>query len=406
MIAIKNPYTPGAGLKPPYLAGREDAMRKVRQSQQAIESGAGVNPIVITGLRGMGKTALLGHIGDFLAPEGWFVLPVARFGRVSSLSSLWGRLREDIISRQPRELISAKSKKFKTESLTWKAGGGIGPVGPSVTGEVVGKLVANNAQTLNQEGVYDELFRLGEKAMNLKQPLLLLFDEVQEANSEELAILAEFGQLAGERGWPIMIILAGLDPLKTRLAEAGTFAIRFPSVPANPLSEEESGLALTRPAKELGVTYDQDALDMAIEFSQGIPYHLQMIGQHNWEAKTSQNIKKKDVKKAIPLAQAELEETMYKPLWEKASIKEQQYLMAMASMSKHSVGISTNLINESLGKKHRSVTFLRQRLIDKGLIHATRYGILEFSYPNFGLYINKIHGLQVEEEGTLPSTLL
>ena len=53
---FKNPFRPGAGHMPPYLAGREN---ENREFAQLLEQDVILKNLVLTGLRGLGKTVLL-----------------------------------------------------------------------------------------------------------------------------------------------------------------------------------------------------------------------------------------------------------------------------------------------------------------------------------------------------------
>src|SRR5271155_3143820 len=65
----KNPYRPGVGTKPLYLAGRDQSIRRFRSVIRAApELPANIR---LTGLRGVGKTVLLGEFGDEARELGW-----------------------------------------------------------------------------------------------------------------------------------------------------------------------------------------------------------------------------------------------------------------------------------------------------------------------------------------------
>lgn len=68
---VLNPYTPGAGTRPPTLIGREVQLAIVGNLADLVEAGRSSNPIVFTGLRGVGKTSLLQEVGADLRSRGW-----------------------------------------------------------------------------------------------------------------------------------------------------------------------------------------------------------------------------------------------------------------------------------------------------------------------------------------------
>ncbi|SEJ97675.1 hypothetical protein SAMN05660742_13510, partial [Propionispira arboris] len=67
---LLNPYTPGAGVPPRYLAGRENTIREAEEILSYIANGYFARSVVYYGLRGVGKTVLLNHIEDMAEAKG------------------------------------------------------------------------------------------------------------------------------------------------------------------------------------------------------------------------------------------------------------------------------------------------------------------------------------------------
>jgi hypothetical protein len=68
---VRNPYAPGAGQRPPELAGRE---REIAQFEVVLERVARARPersMVLTGLRGVGKTVLLNTFRSMALQRLW-----------------------------------------------------------------------------------------------------------------------------------------------------------------------------------------------------------------------------------------------------------------------------------------------------------------------------------------------
>src|SRR5947209_12763949 len=75
-----NPYTPGAGRRPPLLAGREGDIDNFRSLIDRVASGSPERSLIYSGLRGVGKTVLLMEF-DLLANEaGWATTDVQEVG--------------------------------------------------------------------------------------------------------------------------------------------------------------------------------------------------------------------------------------------------------------------------------------------------------------------------------------
>lgn len=52
----KNPYTPGAGRPPAYLAGREKELEDIQEILDGLSNNDCVRSVIFYGLRGVGKT--------------------------------------------------------------------------------------------------------------------------------------------------------------------------------------------------------------------------------------------------------------------------------------------------------------------------------------------------------------
>lgn len=78
---MMNPFRPTAGATPPELIGREGTLDEFEYGLR-IGSGAPGLLTIITGTRGIGKTALLSAAQDKAAEQGWVVSPRDRDSRI------------------------------------------------------------------------------------------------------------------------------------------------------------------------------------------------------------------------------------------------------------------------------------------------------------------------------------
>ena len=77
MDPVRNPYAPGAGQRPPELAGRDAELTAFDVALERVERGRPERSLVLTGLRGVGKTVLLNAAG---APGRWRLGPIPACG--------------------------------------------------------------------------------------------------------------------------------------------------------------------------------------------------------------------------------------------------------------------------------------------------------------------------------------
>jgi hypothetical protein len=80
MDPVQNPYSPGAGLRPPELAGREPQLDRFTVLLARMEQGLSDRGIMLTGVRGVGKTVLLNEFRALAERRGWIVAKVEAGG--------------------------------------------------------------------------------------------------------------------------------------------------------------------------------------------------------------------------------------------------------------------------------------------------------------------------------------
>lgn len=66
-----NPYTPGAGARPPLLAGRDAELDDFRVAFERLGAGQFARSFMLDGLRGVGKTVLLNEADVIAREQGW-----------------------------------------------------------------------------------------------------------------------------------------------------------------------------------------------------------------------------------------------------------------------------------------------------------------------------------------------
>src|SRR5262245_35246048 len=71
MDPVKNPYAPGAGQRPPELAGRDRQLAAFDIVLERVAKGRPERSVMLTGLRGVGKTVLLNQLRSAARTRGW-----------------------------------------------------------------------------------------------------------------------------------------------------------------------------------------------------------------------------------------------------------------------------------------------------------------------------------------------
>ncbi len=112
-----NPFRPGAGHQPPYLAGRQSERQQVLK---LLEQDVVFENALITGLRGVGKTVLLDSLKPSVASENWIWIGTDLNESASiSEDNIATRLCTDLSIATSTIVVSAVTKR-PTNTLTYE----------------------------------------------------------------------------------------------------------------------------------------------------------------------------------------------------------------------------------------------------------------------------------------------
>jgi AAA ATPase domain len=378
-----NPYSPGAGLRPAALVGRDDELQDWSVALDRIENARSARPVVLHGLRGVGKTVLLGEFRQEAEDRKWVsVMIEANTGRP---------LREDLaraLYPVVRELVRPKAgAKFKKALATFKAFS----VKVDATGAWSFGLDVASAQGRGDSGELEtdlsELIKdLAEAAQEQNRGLAILIDEAQDLTGDELKALCAICHQGGQRGWPFLLALAGLPNLPKVLSEAKSYAERlFTYREITQLEQDAARLALTEPAAGEGVSWEEAAVSYVVTEARSYPYFLQEYGQATWNAAGGTTLTYDDARVGAASGQAHLDAGFYRGRWERAAPAQRAYLEAMAQDGE---GPSqSGEVAARLGKTPTGVGPIRDSLIKKGLIYSPEHGQIAYTVPGMADFI-------------------
>lgn len=393
MDPVRNPYAPGAGQRPPELAGRDRELAQFEVVLERVARGRPERSLVLTGLRGVGKTVLLNAL------------------RSQAISRLWGtgkiEARPDQSIRRPlasalhmavRELATRHRdpgrvdeflgvlKAFALRSADkqaklrdrWQPGIDV----PAATGR---------ADTGDIEVDLVELFvDAAAVARDVGVGIAVFVDEMQDVPPADVSALCAACHELSQVGAPLVVVGAGLPHVPAVLSASKSYSERlFRYVRIDRLDREAADLALVVPAAEEGVRYRSDALDALYGVTDGYPYFVQAYGKVTWDHAPSDPITPGDVRVAAPEAQAELAVGFFGSRYERATPAERDYLRAMAAVTEDNGGVSTADVADHLGRKPSSLSPARDSLIKKGLVYSAERGTIAFTVPHFGAYLRK-----------------
>jgi hypothetical protein len=378
-----NPYSPGAGLRPAALVGRDSELQDWSVALDRIENARSARSIVLHGLRGVGKTVLLGEFQQQAEDRKWVsVMIEANTGR--PLREALARALYPVV----RELVRPKAgDKLKKALATFKAFS----VKVDATGAWSFGLDVAPAQGRGDSGELEtdlsELIKdLAEAAQEQNRGLAILIDEAQDLNNDELKALCAICHQGGQREWPFLLALAGLPNLPKVLSEAKSYAERlFTYREITQLDQDAARQALTKPAAAEGVSWEEAAVSYVVKETRSYPYFLQEYGQATWNAAVGTTLTYDDARVGTVSGQAHLDAGFYRARWERAAPAQRAYLQAMAQDGdgpSHSGEVAARL-----GKTHTGVGPIRDSLIKKGLIYSPEHGQIAYTVPGMADFI-------------------
>jgi AAA ATPase domain len=388
MDPVANPYRPGAGRRPPLLAGREatlaafDVIRR-----RAEEFGEGDRSWVLNGLRGVGKTVLLNELLSRGSERGWITAKVEAGASVAlpvALSQGLVRAMRTATGRHPDKPLRRLLGVVKAFSLRVDPTGAVG-VGVDV--EPLTGYADSGRFADDLAGLFEVL---GETARELGIGVLVLVDELQEATPDVLTAINTAIHHLGQQDVPppLTFVGAGLPSLPAQLADATSYAERlYDYRPIGLLDEPAAEQALTVPARERGVVWGEQGLREALATARGYPYFLQAIGKHVWDNARTTPISPEDVAIGLAAAQQEVDDGLYRSRWERATPAQRDVLRALAELGAAGPAPVADIARH-MGKARTSdISVARVELIKKGLVYAPERGLLAFTVPGMHDFI-------------------
>jgi len=387
MDPIRNPFSPGAGSPPPELAGRDPVLAQARVLLGRIRLGRPEKSLLLTGLRGVGKTVLLNEIERLAVAAGYRSIAIEahedkRLGPL--LAPYVRRLLFDL------DRVAGAGDKVKRGLAVLRSF--IGSIKLTIGDFDIGLDIEPEKGSADRGDIEIDLpnlfVALAEAAAERNVAVALLIDEVQYFNQKELGALIMAMHRLQQRRLPMVLIGAGLPILPGLAGDSKSYAERlfsFPDIGA--LSELETAKALREPAKAAGVHFEEDALHDIFRLTEGYPYFLQEWGYQAWNLAPSSPITLAIVQSATATVMRRLDENFFRVRYERLTPGEKNFLRAMAELGQGPQ--RTGDIAQTLGVKVTSLGPVRARLIRKGMIYSPAHGDMAFTVPLFDQFMRR-----------------
>jgi hypothetical protein len=384
MDRARNPYTPNAGAPPRYFAGRATEVEDFRILLRRLAAGYTEQSVVVTGLRGVGKTVLLGEYRRIADEEVWVAID-AEVSKSTEFGPQMANLaRRALLQVSPRVRWGARARAaaatLRSFSLTVQPDG-------SLTGGLDVEQQWGKADTgILNDDLADVFEAVGEAAKETDRGVIFLFDEIQFLKKAELEALIGAVHRTVQRKLPVTFAGAGLPQLPGLAGDAKSYAERlfkFPMI--RELPDAAAREAVVEPARAEGVEYESEAVDAIVRYTEGYPYFLQEYGRAAWNIAEGATITRADVQAAGDVVDAELDESFFRARVQRCSPEELRYMRAMAELGPEA--LKAGDVAQVLGKASEQVAPIRARLISKGLLYTPRHGYAKFTVPQFDRFI-------------------
>lgn len=390
MFEYDNPYTPNAGKRPLEVSGREEDLRIFETLLRRIEKGRSAQPIIITGLRGVGKTVLLGMFKEQARRhEKWVSvqLEAHKNDNKEFRLELGAKLRAALMEISPKaqwdDALRRAAGVLKSFTLT------VSTAGEAQFGLDIEALEGHADSNVLSIDLADLFVALGEAAKSKNKCVVLLIDEMQFLDSVQLEAIIEALHRVTQEDLPVTLVGAALPQITELAGDAKSYAERlFVFRQIGNLSKMETYAALKKPAEEENISYTSEALDKVYELTEGYPYFIQELGYATWNlAEGPEEIIEEDVGHAIKIYEAKLDSSFFRVRLDRTTDLEKIYMRAMAELGPDPHKASA--VAEILERKTSELGATRSRLIEKGMLYQTQHGYAAFTVPHFDRFMKR-----------------
>jgi len=401
-----NPYAPGAGQRPPELAGRDEQLEAFSVVLERIARGRPERSMVLTGLRGVGKTVLLNAL------------------RSAAVRAKWGtgklEARPDQRLRRPmaaalhmavRELGHPRGEELDHVLGVIKAFAQREAPGARLRDRwnpgIDAPAVSGRADSGDIEiDLVELLTDVAGLAADVGKGVAVFVDEMQDLGTEDVSALCAACHELSQSAQPLIVVGAGLPHVPAVLSASKSYSERlFRYSRIDRLDRAQAERALRTPAQDEGADFEPDALEAMYSATGGYPYFIQAYGKAVWDLAPRSPITADDVRVGAPEAEIELAVGFFGSRFERATPGEREYLRAMAHLGAqpppdehegrsrggeagHSAdSVTTADVAAHLDRTPQSLSPARDSLLKKGLIYSAERGRIAFTVPHFGRYL-------------------
>lgn len=387
MDPLKNPYSPGAGAPPPELVGRDLILRQAEILLGRIKNNKPEKSLLMTGLRGVGKTVLLIEIQKKAETLGYKTIFIEAHEDKSLGALLAPYLRTLLYSFNRIAGMGDKARRALSALR-----GFIGSLKVAYGDISIGLDIEPELGFADSGDIEIDLPQLlvavGEAALDSDCAISILVDEIQYLSKKELGALIMAMHKLQQRQLPVLLIAAGLPVLPGLAGESKSYAERlfnFPNI--GELSKEDTYKALRDPALVSGVDFEEKALEKIYEMTRGYPYFLQEWGYKTWNKAYSNPITYQTVNLATQEVIEQLDNNFFRVRFDRLTPGERFFLRTMADLGEGPYKAGD--ISDKCRVKVSALSSTRANLMKKGMIYSPSYGYVAFTVPLFDQFMRR-----------------
>ena len=387
MDNIKNPFSPGAGSPPPELAGRDGILAQARVLLGRVKAKRPEKSLLLTGLRGVGKTVLLNEIERIAQAAGYRTILVEAHEGKSLAVLLAPHLRRLLFDL---DRMAGAGDKVRRGLGVLKSF--VGAIKVKVGDIDIGldiEPVKGDADSGDLEVDLPSLFvAVAEAAEDRGVGVAILIDEIQYFSASELSALIMAMHKMQQRQLPLVLVGAGLPILPGLAGESKSYAERLFSFPdIGPLPADDAVKALNDPVVAAGEAFEAGALSAIVEVTKGYPYFLQEWGYQVWNHALASPITQATVTESSALVSRRLDENFFRVRYDRLTPREKMYLRAMAELG--AGPYRTGDIADTMKVKINTLGPVRSSLIKKGMVYSPSHGDMAFTVPLFDEFMRR-----------------
>jgi hypothetical protein len=401
-----NPFRPGVGKPPPYLADREAQLKRFRRYLDDFPENR--RNVRVTGLRGVGKTVLIKEYRKAARARGWIVIKRDLTPRLNQEHDFATAITADL--QDAIQELSMAARVGKLVSAARESVSAVIDLGEGITVKIAAGRTPKPA--VLEDRIRDAMVKLGLLASKAGRGVLFLYDEAHvlydrpKAGSFPLSALLSGYVEAQDHDdeLPVMLVMSGLPPLATNLQAARSHSERFFKVEelgnlrlaGGDGEPSPAAAALTKAVDSSGITFPLDVAERVAVDVSGYPYFVQWYGEVLWDAADDAGL---DVigpelyEAARESIQDGLDTEFFEGRYEEAKRAEQTTMRIAGSLGREGFRVG-ELIEEFSTLKPGAVQQSLNRLTQSNLIYRVRYGEYAYTAPLFGDFLRRRHPRQ------------